>query len=322
MQPVKEITYTSSNGKNTIVASVWLPDGEPHGIVQICHGMSEYVDRYDWFAGKLTEYGFAVCGDDHLGHGRTALSKEDLGYFGPKDGYLYLMEDEHLLRQEMQKRYPGLPYFLFGHSMGSFITRFYVSRHAEGLSGYLCSGTSGHNPALGFGLMLSDIMVHLSGGKKQGKLLNHISFQNYNKKFKPVVTGCEWLTRDAEVCKRYADDEKSGFVFTNSGFRDMFHLLKAVDGQAWSDQIPKDLPIILLSGEMDPVGNFGKGVQEVYGWLKKSDIHDLTLKIYPGARHELHNELGRDDYVSDIAGWMEKRMQKTERANPAFTDHT
>lgn len=310
MQPTKEIKFTSSNGENTVFASIWEPEGKPRGVVQICHGMSEHIGRYDWLARQLSQRGFTVCGDDHLGHGRTALTDDELGYFGTKDGYIHLMEDEHLLRQEMQKQYPKLPYFLLGHSMGSFITRFYVARHAGGLSGYLCCGTSGHNPALNFALVLASLMVRLRGGKRRGKLINRIAFQDYNKRFENAVTGNEWLSRDTEIYKQFADDKKCSFIFTNSGFRDMFQLLKAVDGKAWSDQIPKELPIILLSGEMDPVGDYGKGVKEVYGWLKESGIRDLTLKQYPEARHELHNELNKDEFVADIVSWMEKRMKK------------
>lgn len=311
MRPVQEIAYSSSDGVHTIVASVWLPDGEPRSVVQISHGMAEYVGRYEWLAGKLCERGFAVCGNDHLGHGRSVRSKEELGYFGPRDGYLRLVEDEHLLRKEMQGRIPGLPYFLYGHSMGSFITRLYISRWGEGLSGYLCCGTSGHNAALGFGRLLAELLVRLGGAKKKGKLLDRIAFRGYNKRFQPAVTDYDWLSRDLEVCRRYASDEGCGFLLTNAGFRDMFRLLKAVDGERWSRRVPTDLPVILLSGENDPVGGYGKGAREVYGWLREAGVRDVTLKILPGARHELHNEWNREEYVSEIVDWMEQRMSRS-----------
>lgn len=145
MKP-EEITFTGSDGATTLYASVWEPEGECRGTVQICHGMSEHIGRYHWLAEQLTARGYRVCGDDHLGHGRTAQRKEDLGYFGAKDGWKHLIEDEHLLFGIMRQRAPEQPYFLLGHSMGSFITRAYITRFGEGLSGYICCGTSGRNP--------------------------------------------------------------------------------------------------------------------------------------------------------------------------------
>lgn len=308
MPKTMEWSFPSTNGVDTVAAAVWEPDGEPRAVLQLCHGMSEHIGRYRWLAEQMAARGFAVAGDDHLGHGKTAPSAEELGYFGPKDGYVHMMEDEHRLRQEMEKRYPGLPYFLLGHSMGSFLTRFYVSRHGEGLAGYLCCGTSGRNPLVKIAILLSGAMVRLQGGRARGTLLNALAFKDYNKRFAPVVTGHEWLSRDADAYRQYAGDPYSGFVFTNAGFRDLFRLLDTVTGRKWSGRVPKDLPIILLSGDQDPVGDYGKGVRQVYGWLKKSGVRDLSLKLYPGARHELHNERNREEFVEDIAAWMERRM--------------
>lgn len=305
----QEGAYRSANGNNMVSYSVWEPEEAPRAVLQICHGMSEHIGRYRWFAEQMTRRGFVVCGDDHLGHGRTAAREEELGYFGPKDGYLHLMEDEHGLRREMQARYPDLPYFLLGHSMGSFITRFYVTRHADGLSGYLCCGTSGRNPAVKFARALASLMVLVRGGGRPGKLLDRLAFQDYNKQIENAATGHEWLSRDMTVYRPYADDPKSGFLFTNAGFRDLFRLLDTVTGRKWSNRVPKELPIILLSGECDPVGQYGEGVRQVYGWLEASGVQDLTLRLYPGARHELHNELNREEFVGDVARWMEDRIR-------------
>lgn len=303
----ESISYQSSNGVNTIVASLWIPEGQPRGVIQICHGMCEHIGRYHWLAHQFNQHGFVVCGDDHLGHGRSATD-EEVGYFGPKDGYIHLMEDEHLLRQEMQRRYPGLPYFLLGHSMGSFITRFYITRHAEGLNGYLCCGTSGNNPMAKLGILLANVTIALRGGRRTGNFLNKIAFQDYNSKFGEVVTGHEWLSRDGEAYKPFEQDKRCNFIFTNAGFRDMSRLLNCVSGRKWSEKVPKDLPVILLSGEMDPVGNYGKGVREVYGLLKAAGVRDLTMNLYPEARHELHNELNKDEVVADMVAWIEKHM--------------
>ncbi|HIW74189.1 MAG TPA: alpha/beta hydrolase [Firmicutes bacterium] len=308
MSQSKELSFPSTDGVNTVAATLWEPDEPPRAVLQVCHGMGEHIGRYRWFAEQMTSRGIAVAGDDHLGHGRTASGAEELGYFGARDGYVHLMEDEHSLRRELEKRYPGLPCFLLGHSMGSFITRFYVSRHGEGLAGYLCCGTSGRNPLVKAAILLSNLLVGVQGGKTRGSLLNKLAFQDYNKRFAPAATGHEWLSRDPEVYLPFENDPYCGFVFTNAGFRDLFRLLDTVTGRKWSDRVPRDLPVILLSGEEDPVGQYGKGVRQVYAWLKESGVRDLSIRLYPGARHELHNELNRDEFVADVAAWMEKRM--------------
>lgn len=308
MNRSEEITFTGSDGKTTIFASVWEPEDPCRATVQICHGMAEHIGRYDRLAADLTARGFRVCGDDHLGHGRTARTKEELGYFGERDGFLHMMEDEHLLRLRMQEGREEEPYFLLGHSMGSFITRLYISRHGEGLSGYLCCGTSGRNPLVKLAILMSNLAVFFAGGQKTGRFLNRLAFKDYNSRFENAVTGHEWLSRDLAVYAPYANDPRANFVFTNAGFRDLFHLLDSVTGRKWSDRVPKDLPVILLSGTMDPVGQYGKGVRQVYGWLKDAGVRDLTLKLYEDARHELHNELNRDEFIDDIVTWIEAHM--------------
>ncbi|MBS5480652.1 MAG: alpha/beta hydrolase [Clostridiales bacterium] len=304
MKP-EEITFTGSDGATTLYASVWEPEGECRGTVQICHGMSEHIGRYHWLAEQLTARGYRVCGDDHLGHGRTAQRKEDLGYFGAKDGWKHLIEDEHLLFGIMRQRAPEQPYFLLGHSMGSFITRAYITRFGEGLSGYICCGTSGRNPLVKPARFMAAVVSVFSGPKKTGKFLDRMAFKDYNSRYENAVTGHEWLSRDQAVYAEFAGDPKSGFIFKNAGFRDLFHLLDSVTGRKWSDRIPKDLPILLLSGDADPVGQYGEGVKEVYGWIQASGVKDVKLKLYPDARHELHNELCREEFVGDVVAFLE-----------------
>ncbi len=305
----EEVSYPSSNGVNTIVGSIWQPDGTLRGIVQITHGMTEHVERYDWFARQLCAAGFLVCGDDHLGHGRSAPTRDDLGYFSKKNGDQYLIQDEHLLRQLMQKRYPELPYFLLGHSMGSFITRGYITQYGDGLSGYICCGTSGKNPLNRLAILAADLMVALRGGHRRGNLLNKLAFQDYNSRYTgEVITGNNWLSRDFANYPDHSQDPKGNFTFTNAGFRDLFRLLYNVTGTKWSSRIPKDLPILFASGDMDPVGQYGEGVKEVYELVKAAGVRDVTLKLYPQARHELHNELNKDEFVADVVAWIEKHL--------------
>lgn len=307
MENPQEYSFLSADGKTTVYYSLWLPKGDPVGVVQICHGMGEHIARYAWLAEQLTAQGYAVCGDDHLGHGRTARTKEDLGYFGEKDGWLHLVEDEHTLRGDMQRRFPGLRYFLLGHSMGSFITRNYVAKYGDGLAGYICCGTSGPNPGAGLGIFLTNILCALGKGRKTGYFINKLAFGGYNSRYENAQTGLEWLSRDQSVYLPFADDEKCNFIFTNAGFRDLFRLLNNVTGLKWSARIPKDLPILVMSGDMDPVGQYGEGPKKVYAWLREAGIRDVTLKLYPDARHELHNELNRDEVVEDLAAWLSAR---------------
>ncbi len=307
-----ELSFMSSNGKTMVYATLWEPEGQPAGVIQICHGMSEHIGRYAWLAEQLCGRGFAVCGDDHLGHGRSAETQEGLGYFGERDGWNYLIEDEHGMRHELEKRFPGLPLFLLGHSMGSFITRGYVARHGEGLAGYICWGTSGPVRGMGFGLALVNLLCFLGQGKRPGKLIDKLAHRGYLDRIEEKSgTGLEWLSRNPKIYEAFAEDPRTNFIFTNAGFRDLFRLLQNVNGPRWSDQVPKNLSILIMAGDQDPVGQFGEGPRKVAGWLKKSGVEDVTLKLYEGARHELHNEWNRDEVVSDLTDWLE-RHQKTE----------
>ena len=300
-----ELSFMSSDSRTTVYATLWEPEGEPVGVVQICHGMAEHIGRYAWLARQLCAKGYVVCGDDHLGHGRTALTKDDLGYFGERDGWDHLIEDEHGMRKELEKRFPGLPFFLLGHSMGSFITRGYVARHGTGLSGYICWGTSGPVPGTGLGIFLTTLLCVFGQGEKRGRFVDKLTHKGYLDRYDQVETELDWLSRDREVYAPFAEDPKANFVFTNAGFRDLFRLLKNVSGPRWSRQVPKGLPILIMSGDMDPVGQFGEGPKKVAGWLREAGVRDLTLKLYEGARHELHNELNRDEVVADLMSWLE-----------------
>lgn len=301
---MQEFTYLSSDGKTTLGASLWLPQQEPYrGIVQICHGMVEHMGRYEWLAGQLTDKGYIVCGDDHLGHGRSA-DNQTLGYFGERDGWCHLVEDEHLLRLLMQKQYPSLPYYLLGHSMGSFITREYITQYAAGLKGYICCGTSGRNPLIGFALVLSNVMVALQGGKHIGRLLNRLAFQNYNRHFGEVGHRRRMAFSRCGSVSSLCQRSQMSFHLYQRRFPRFIPLAPSRQRKQWSNRVPKELPILILSGEEDPVGNYGKGVRQVYGWLKESGIHALQLKLYPEARHELHNELNRDEFVEDVLAFL------------------
>lgn len=306
MSSEKEVLFQSANGKDTI-AAVLYPVENPVGIVQLCHGMTEHIARYRWLAGRLNAAGFLVCGHDHLGHGKSAASEEDLGFFHSCDGYRYLVQDVHQLRQKVQEEFPGLPYFLLGHSMGSFITRLYLTEYGKGLAGYLCCGTSGTNPQVKLGIGLATLLIALKGERYRSERLHRLSNRGYNARFEGD-SGNEWLSRDPAVGEAYAKDPFCTFAFTNSAYRDLFRLLDRVSTQEWYDAVPKDLPVILMSGAMDPVGNYGKGVREVHRRLCAAGVKDVQMKLYPECRHELHNELNKEEVVQDMVRWLESHL--------------
>ncbi len=306
----QKLGYLSSNENDTVHVLLWEDaSAPPRAVLQIAHGMSEYIDRYAEFASFLAQHGFVVCGNDHLGHGATASSSEMLGYFSAKDGASYLVEDVHLLHNILLARYPGLPLFLLGHSMGSFITRAYVAKYGNGLAGYICSGTSGPNPAVTISLLLAKLEKRRIGELGRSEFLDKLAFGSYNKRCPDKRTSFDWLTRDTELVDRYVNDPWCGYVFTSAGFHTLFTLLKNVSDTGWANSVPKQLPILMISGDNDPVGNYSKGPNTVYSRLRKAGLVDLTLKLYENCRHELLNEINRQDVYRDVLEWLSKHLK-------------
>ncbi len=300
--------FKSSDGIHQIRYYVYAPAEPPRAILQISHGMCEYIERYEEFADALCRHGFLVCGNDHLGHGPMAKESGDLGYFGPKDGWKLLPEDLHLLTLRMKKQYPGLPYFLLGHSMGSFVARRYLSRYGDELNAAVIMGTSGGNPFAGVGILLAKAVIRMRGEKYVSRMLADISMGGYNKRFSEENDKNSWLSREVSIRNKYAGDELCSFTFTASGYRDLFSLLRSVSGRDWAETVPKDLPVLLTSGGMDPVGDFGQGVTRVYHRLKEAGVRDVELKLYPESRHEVLNETDREQVYEDVRAYLEKHM--------------
>ncbi|MBP3636242.1 MAG: alpha/beta hydrolase [Clostridia bacterium] len=292
-------TFSSSTGLR-LDYRLWLPEGQPRAVIQLVHGMAEHIDRYDATARALADVGFAVVGHTHLGHGTQARIK---GYFAEKDGWQHLIEDVHLLRQRTQQHLPGVPYVLLGHSMGSFVVRCYLMQYADDLSGAILSGTGFFpKPVALLGLGVAKLVCLFGGEKKPSKLINSIAFGSSNKLFKPARTDFDWLTRDEAIVDAYVADPYCGFIFTGSAYRDFFsglNRLTKVEG------VPADLPVLLFSGEKDPVGS-GNGVQKVAEQLRKAGVKQVDVKLYPDARHEMFNELNRQEVWQDVAEWVNK----------------
>lgn len=306
-------SFLSTDGVTKIACYFYEPQVEPIGVLQISHGMCEYLERYEEFADFLCSKGFIVCGNDHLGHGATANNSENLGFFAEKGGADYLPEDVFQLTRIAKKRYPGQPYFLLGHSMGSFIARQYLALHGGELDGAILCGTAGPNPALGAGQKMASLLVSTGHGKHRSSFLNRLAFGSYNHRFDAPKSQYAWLSREESIVRKYEQDPLCSFVFTASGFRDLFTLLGKVSAKDWAGKVPKDLPIFLIAGEDDPVGNYGKGVRQVERMLRNAGIRDLSCRLYPGGRHEILNETNRQEVYEDVWKWLQTHVDSVNK---------
>lgn len=300
-------TFPSCAGIGDIHAKCLCPQTETvKAVVQISHGMAEHAARYLPFAEYLCENGFAVFLHDHIGHGESVASPELLGYFG-EHGEQNFIADMKTVTDWAKKAYPDLPLFLLGHGMGSLIARKYTAQYGSLLAGAVYSGTSGSNPALGFGLLLCDMLIKFKGAKHRSKLLDKIAFGAYNKKTEKR-TPCDWASRDAKEVDKFIADPLCGYMYTVSGMQALFLTVREISQDSWYVAVPQNLPVLLISGTMDPIGNYGKGVQEVYRRLKDTDHRNVQIKLYDGARHEILNETNRAEVFSDILSFLSANL--------------
>jgi alpha-beta hydrolase superfamily lysophospholipase len=304
----KEWLRPASSGRENILSLSWISNSDeaPKAVVIIAHGMAETAARYDTFARFLADAAYAVYMNEHAGHGVHA---ETLGYFAEKNGMEHLIEDMKSLQDEATAAYPGIPVFLFGHSMGSFLSRRYITKYGDTLSGCILSGTAGDNPATGLAKFLSAAQKKIKGPKSPGIFITKLAFGSYTKKIDKPVNAAAWLTRDNDICFEYAADPYMGFPFTASGYHDMFTLMGQISGAKWAKQIPLELPILLMSGDADPVGGYGKGVKQVHSRLHNVGVKDLKLKLYPEGRHEMLNELNKEEVFADVLEWLDAHVK-------------
>lgn len=297
----KEYSFHSATGITDIYVQSIAPESKAdiRGIISVVHGMAEHSDRYQDIAKMMCEKGYAVFMHDHAGHGKSIESVDDLGFFGNKDGAENVVDDVRTVVELAKKSYPGVPVIIWGHSMGSFITRRAIAKYPSLAEGAVICGTSGANPAAGAGIAVAKLISYILGSRHRSKLLDTMAFGSYNKKF-TGNTGFEWLSENKENVDTYVQDAKCGYKFTAAGFKDLFTLLSSVSTDEWYNSVPSDLKIYLIAGDMDPVGNYGKGVTEVYEKLKATGHNNTSIKLYKGLRHEIHNECCREKIVGDI----------------------
>ncbi len=300
---VTEKRILSSDKKNTLSGVMYIPEGDIRGIFHLVHGMTEYIGRYDSFFSVLASNGYLCVGFDNLGHGHTAKS-DDLGFIASKNGWTYLVVDVKLFADSVKADFPDIPYILMGHSMGSFITRIAVSRYPNLADKYICCGTSGKNPMADIGLMLCNAIKRFRGARAISPFLEKIAFGSYNNRF-DGDTKYEWLTKDRKIINKYVADKFCTFHFTVSAMHDLITLIKVCNSKRCFANTPSKLPIFLIAGNMDPVGNYGEGIKEVYDNYRSLGKSHVTMMLYENCRHEIHNDTCRKQMIEDILNFID-----------------
>ena len=305
-------TFLSNDGKTAVHAVKWAPEtGGYKAILQISHGMVEFIERYSPFAEFLASKGYMVVGHDHIGHGQSVANKNDWGYFCEGNPSDVLIEDMHKLRTLIQEDNPGVPYFMLGHSMGSFMLRKYLSVHDDNLRGAIIMGT-GFIPGnmTNLALKLTSVISRIRGSKYRSKLIQSLALGADYKGFDMTGEKPEdsWLTKDVEVVKAYYNEPRCTYMFTVNGYKGLFEAVNFSCNPENAAKISKKLPLFIVSGEQDPVGGMGKGVKEVYDMYKAAGMFDLTYKLYENDRHEILNETDKQMVFEDLLAWMNVRI--------------
>ncbi|MGN0804640.1 MAG: alpha/beta fold hydrolase [Candidatus Coproplasma sp.] len=287
---MQEVYYTSSDGITSIHACIWPAEGECKAVLQIIHGMAEYASRYAPLAEKLSAEGICVCAEDHLGHGKSVKDSNCLGYMAEPKGYLPVLKDIRSLTELMKNKYPSVPYFIMGHSMGSFFCRKYISLYGEELSGAIIMGTGFKGGLVtGFAKFMTSLVALFKGWKHRSKFIDKTAFGSYNNKFEKR-TAYDWLSKDNGNVDRYIEDELCGFTFTCNGFYGLFSIIGEACKAKTMKGTPSNLPIYIVAGKDDPVGDYGKGVIKFYDKMSAYG-KDVTMTLYEGCRHEIANDV-------------------------------
>ena len=312
MSSLRYVKIPSSRPGATLNVLLCLPEGRPRAVLQMTHVMVEYIGRYEQLACWLADRGVAAVGHDHLGHGGSVVSREEYGYFGRPDGNRLLLDDIHRVTR-WAKALPeleGLPWFLLGHSMGSFYARQYLCEYGGELQGAILMGT-GWQPraAARAGRALCHLLAAFHGWRYRSKLVDSMAFGGYNRSFRPARTSKDWLNRDEKEVDRYLSEERCSFRFTLNGYDSLFTALERLCDKELLARAPKDLPVLFLSGDDDPVGDRGRGVQKAAQSLRDAGMRRVEVKLYPEARHELLVELNRQEVFADIGSFIQNHIQ-------------
>lgn len=300
-----EQTFKAKDGIE-IFYRKFLPEREVLAVVQIFHGMAEHSQRYTAFANYLTDNGFAVYIADHRGHGRTIKNDADYGVWTNKDEWWRLLSDQRQLQEIALQEVGSKPYFILGHSMGSFLARTFITLYSNTLSGVIISGTgTNSNFVLKLGKTIADIACCLCGDTSKAHLLDKLSFGSYNKGYSLPY---QWLSRDENEVLKYSNDNYCGGLFSNSFYRGFFSGLLYINKKSTCEKIDKQLNILFVSGTKDPVGNMGNGVKNAVNFYRTNGLEKIELKLYSEARHEILNETNRKEVYEDLLYWLRQRL--------------
>ncbi|TQQ84971.1 alpha/beta hydrolase [Peptacetobacter hominis] len=306
---IREFTFEGAD-KKPIFARRWesKTDMPTKGVIQIAHGMTETGKRYERFAKFLTERGYIVYINDHRGHGETEQDMEGLGFFAENEGFDLLVKDMKILTDIIKKENQGLPVYLFGHSMGSFASQKYLIDYPDEVRAVVLAGSNGDfGPLIKLALPLLHVIEKIKGARYRSAFIENAVFGANNKKFKEKRTKYDWLSRDEEEVDKYIKDEKCGFMCTVEFYRDFVKGLIYIESDKNLKKLSKSVPIMIISGDADPIGKNGEGVKNLYRRYKKYGVKDVTMKLYPDARHELLNEINRDEIMYDIVRWFNSK---------------
>lgn len=304
----KEFYFKGKENLNIHVYKYTSENIKPKAVVQIAHGMSETAIRYKEFAQELTENGYVVYINDHRGHGITAKTIDNIGYLAEKDGFTCLVEDMNILTNIIKEENPHLPIYLFGHSMGSFASQRYIMEYGDNLAGLILSGSNGkHGKILKVAQLISKSEIKKHGRRHRSKKLDNLIFGGNNKGFKPSKTDFDWLSRDEKEVQKYIDDPFCGVLFTCGFFYDFIKGLQEVEDKENLKKVPLDLPIYIMSGDKDPVGKNGKGVLRLKDRYVNLGVKKVSCKLYEGGRHEMLNEINKEEVIKDIISWLDER---------------
>lgn len=291
-------TFDSSSGLCRCRYYMYIPE-KPRAAVMLSHGMCEYIRRYKGFAEFLCKNGIALCGNDHIGHGGSLIDEDGLGYFGEKGGFICMAKDLHRMKKIMEYKFPDIPHYLIGHSMGSFIARIYLSRYRDQWSGAVIMGTAGGVTGSAPLRGVLEFLCRAKDSRFRPQFGSNLAFGVFNLRTKPTRTRNDWLSRDEENVDRFNADPLCSFTFTVAGFKDLLNALMCANSDCVIENTPTDLPLLFLSGGMDPVGEYGAGVRSAcMKYLEHGCL--VNIRIYPEARHELLFELNRDEVMDDI----------------------
>jgi len=303
-------SFRSEDRQSIINAYVFYPEGEIKAVLQIAHGMKEYFLRYEEFVHFLVKKGIAVCGNDHLGHGN--INPRLKGYTGGRQGYFVMASDMHFVYDHVSQMFPEKPYFLMGHSMGSFLSRLYAKKWGYELTGLILSGTGNADilTKLLYRAMIfySAVMVAVKGPYTPAHDLERLSQNMFNKRFKPLKTTADWQTSNTLKAEEFIKDPLCSFEFTYGAYRDLLSLIVMVSKKGFGKFLPKNMPVLLFSGRKDPVGTFGLGVYEVFRDFRRAGLKDVTMKLYKDGRHEMLNEVNYKEVYEYVYQWITDRI--------------